>query len=142
MSGHNNVGNMCGADLPASKPAVVQTFDGLFRRVNAIELNIYFTLRAKVNVIVVFFTGKRTSESLSTLIWRTFPYFCSHSPLTSSARSLSQFGSVSMLLESATVFSIVDVIHCHSLVRVEHVTQKDILRRHTLSDHRPSSKKS
>ena len=76
-------------------PARVETVNGTLGRIDSVEFDVYlalglFSLAVSQKVCI------HTCDSFSTLMARTLPYFDSTSPLTSSARSLSQSRSVSL----------------------------------------------
>ena len=48
MCSYDSVGDMGGADLSASEPALVQVVNSFLRRINAVELNINFALEEKL----------------------------------------------------------------------------------------------
>jgi hypothetical protein len=95
-----NSGNL----LPA-KPSPVKTLYSVFSGLDGVKLDIYFSLQ-ELKVLILHYpktNPKLTSVSLSTLMASTLPYFSSHSPLTSSASSLSQSRSVSLSLDQHSI---------------------------------------
>jgi len=102
ISLHQSIRYECGGNLLSTKPAPAQALDSFLCRVNVVELDKYFPLQSVVGSVdsIAKKIQQTCDESLSTLIASTFPYFSSHSPLTSSARSLSQSRSVSLVVRS------------------------------------------
>ena len=96
MSLHDSVRDEGCRYLSSTKPTAIESLNGLFGIFDSIKFDINLALRT-VNDKQKKWTSGLTCVSFSTLIAVTGPYLLSHSPLTSSARSLSQSRSVSLI---------------------------------------------
>ena len=96
MGLHNSVRNKGRRYLSSTKPTAIESLNGLFGIVDSVKFDIDLALRM-VSDKYEKRTSRLTCVSFSTLIAVTGPYLLSHSPLTSSARSLSQSRSDSLI---------------------------------------------
>ena len=94
---HDCVGDEGSRDLVSSKPTTVETLHCVLSGIDGVKLDVDLSLKTTVRQCLGKASSEEhTSESLSTLMNSTRPYLSSHSPFTSSARSLSQSRSVSL----------------------------------------------